>query len=61
MADNFPFGNDEVKKQLKQFDGDAKELINGAPLDSDDGGKLVSASDLAKGKNVPGAGDKFEG
>ncbi len=59
MADNFKFGTDEVRKQRDQYKGDAKELINGEPLDSDDGGKLVSAADFAKGQNVPGKGDTF--
>ncbi len=57
--DNFPFGNDEVKKQLAQTDGDAKEFANGEPLDSDDGGKIEGADTTANGSAAPAKGKSF--
>lgn len=61
MADTFKFGGDDVRKQRDQVKGDAKEFAMGAPLDSDDGGKLDSASDMANGKATPKKGKSFTG
>jgi hypothetical protein len=57
--DTFKFGADDARKQRDQMKGDAKELANGSPLDSDDGGKLGSAGDMAKGTPAPSKGKTF--
>lgn len=55
----FNFGTDEARKQRDQYKGDAKELINGEALDSDDGGPLEGADDMAQGVDLPGKGKSF--